>query len=74
VVDMRPEAVTARLREMSRLLAERGFVAKGVDMSSPAVTARLKTLGALSDMCRRLGPVGSRLRDLPGAPVRTGRE
>ena len=61
MVDMRSEAVTARLRELSRLLAQRGFVVKGVDMSRPAVTARLRTLGALSDMCRRLKPVGKHL-------------
>lgn len=54
MVDMRTPAVTARLREMARLLAERGFVDKGVDMSRAAVTARLKTLSALSTMCLRL--------------------
>jgi hypothetical protein len=37
-----------------------------VDMSAPAVTARLtarlRTLGALSDMCRRLVEIGEPLR------------
>jgi hypothetical protein len=61
---MRPAQVSARLRQMARLLADRGFVNKGVDMSASAVTARLRVLGALSDMCRRLKAVGSRL----GAP------
>lgn len=65
MVDLAPEAVTFRLRELSRLLDARGFVAKGVDMSSAAVTARLRTLAALSDMCRVLGKVGERLRDGP---------
>jgi hypothetical protein len=51
---MRAPAVTSRLREMARLLAERGFVDKGVDMSRVAVTDRLKTLSALSAMCLRL--------------------
>lgn len=65
MVDWQPAAVTARLRELSRLLAARGFVVKGVDMSPPAVTARLKILGGLSDMCLRLAKVGERLRDGP---------
>jgi len=55
------DAVTERLREIARLLARRGFVTKGIDMSPEGVTARLKTLGALSDMCRRLGVVGRQL-------------
>lgn len=67
MADMSASAVTARLREVSRLLAERGFVSKGVDMSREAVTARLRTLGALSDMCRRLVEVGPRLGPLSGA-------
>jgi predicted deacylase len=54
VVDMRPKAVTARLRQVARMLAERGFVDKGVDMSRTAVTDRLKTMSALSTMCLRL--------------------
>jgi hypothetical protein len=52
---MRPEAVTARLREVGRLLRQRGLRRKGADMSAAAVTTRLKTLGSLSDACRRLG-------------------
>ena len=55
-------AVSGRLREVGRLLAQRGFVPKGVAMASASVTARLKILGALSDMCRRLTCVGERLR------------
>lgn len=58
---MSDEGVTARLREVDRLLRARGFVRKGVDMGSAAVTGRLKVQGALSDMCRRLGAVGPRL-------------
>jgi hypothetical protein len=53
--DMRPEAVTARLREIGRLLNEQGPRPKGVDMSVAAVTARLRSLGTLADACRRLG-------------------
>lgn len=54
MVDMRAQAITWRLREAARLLAERGFVDKGVDMSRTAVTDRLKTMAALSTMCLRL--------------------
>jgi hypothetical protein len=61
-VDMRAEAVTSRLREMARRLEARGFVAKGVDMSGSAVSARLRAMASLSDMCRRLAPLGARLR------------
>jgi len=64
VVEMDAQAVTARLREVARLLAARGFVKKGIDMSPAAVTARLRTLGALCDMCRRLTALGPRLRPL----------
>ncbi len=54
MLDMRAQAITSRLREAARLLAERGFVEKGVDMSRAAVTDRLKTMSALSSMCLRL--------------------
>jgi hypothetical protein len=67
---MSPGAVTARLREMARLLEERGAVSKGVDMSAAAISGRLRLMGALSDMCRRLGAAGAGLRplgpDVPG--------
>lgn len=53
--------VTERLRQMARLLKERGFVRKGVDMSSSAVTIRLQTLSALTDACQRLARLGPRL-------------
>ncbi len=63
MVDMSPTAVTARLREVARLLAERGQVQKGVDMSPAAITGRLKVMGALSSMCLRLGKacIGARI-------------
>ena len=61
MVDMSREAVSARLREMARLFAQRGFVSKSVDMSSAAVSARLRTMASLSELCRRLAPVGQRL-------------
>jgi hypothetical protein len=52
---MSRDAVSARLRAMARLLEERGFENKGVDMSRGAVTSRLRTMAALSSMCLRLG-------------------
>jgi hypothetical protein len=55
VVDMSREAISARLRDMARLLDERGFASKGVDMSRSAVTLRLQSMAALSTMCLRLG-------------------
>jgi hypothetical protein len=55
VVDLSPAAITARLREMGALLARRGRLDKGPDMTGPAITARLRMLGTLSDACRRLG-------------------
>jgi hypothetical protein len=36
---MHRDAITARFREMARLSAQRGLVAKGVDMSATAVNA-----------------------------------
>jgi len=66
VVDLGPEAVTERLRELSRLLDARGFVNKQVDMSPAALTSRLRTMASLSDMCRRLVEVGERLRRSSG--------
>ena len=61
VVDMSREAISARLHEMARLSAERGPVSKDVDMSSAAISARLRTMASLSDLCRRLAPIGRRL-------------
>jgi hypothetical protein len=67
-VDMTAAAVTDRLRGMSRQLEARGFIVKGPDMSPTAITQRLRALGSLSDMCRRLAAVGPRLRK----PGKTG--
>ena len=55
MVDMGREAISARLRAVARLLEERGFASKGVDMSRAAVTLRLQSMAALSTMCLRLG-------------------
>jgi len=46
---------------MARLSARRGLVSKDVDMSSAAISARLRTMASLSDLCRRLAPIGRRL-------------
>ena len=61
-VDMSAAGVTQRLQRMAELLRARGFVAKGVDMSARAVSERLRIAGALSDLCRRLAPLGQQLR------------
>ena len=58
-------SVTQRLRRVGELQRARGYVAKRVDMSAPAVTGRLRALAGLSDMCRRL----TRLSP-PGPPAR----
>ncbi len=55
MVDMSPQAVSSRLRVTARLLQERGFASKGVDMSRAAVTLRLRDMASLSAMCLRLG-------------------
>ena len=62
MVDYSAEAVTARLLEVARALARRGFAIKGTDMSSAAIQSRLKILAALSDMSWRLVQVGQGLR------------
>lgn len=59
-VDMSPEAVTERLREMSRhsdLRPENRLAAK-VDMSPQAVTRRLKKQAQLREMCLALQRIG----------------
>jgi hypothetical protein len=55
-------AVTRRLRLVATLLRERGMTAKGVDMSPTAITSRLRTMSALSELCRRLVLTGEALR------------
>jgi DNA-binding Lrp family transcriptional regulator len=52
-VDMSPEAVTERLREMSRLsdLRTTGRLATKVDMSPGAVTRRLRRQSELRRTC-----------------------
>jgi len=65
---MHREAVTARVREVARLLEQRGFVSKGVDMSRTAVTRRLASMASLSSMCLRL--TRATLAGRGGAPAR----
>ena len=72
MVDMSSEAVAGRLREVGRLLTQRGFVAKGVDMSATAVTARLRVLGALSDMCGKLSKLGEHFRSAMRSSAKGG--
>lgn len=52
---MSPAAIRQRLETMANLQRQRGFVAKGVDMSPLAITQRLKMQSALTDLCLRLG-------------------
>lgn len=55
MVRMTPEAVTARLREMSaRSATEVSPMPRGVDMSPAAVTARLREMAEVSELCWRL--------------------
>ena len=69
MVDMSARAVTERLLEVSRQQGARERPPKAVDMARAAVTARLSTLGALSDMCRRLGTIDlSRARTVKAPP------
>ena len=63
MVAMSREAISARLRDMARLLDERGFASKGVDISRTAVTLRLQSMAALSTMCLRLGKATISSRD-----------
>ena len=70
MADMSAAAVSARLRYAAQLLAERGFVPKGVDMSPGAVTNRLRSQAALSTMCQKLAALGSVLRVPPERPPR----
>jgi hypothetical protein len=52
---MTPEAVAARLREMSELSArEESPMPRGVDMSPAAVASRLREMSDLTELCRRL--------------------
>jgi hypothetical protein len=59
MVDMSPEAVEARLREVSRIAGSwrpEARLETKVDMRGPAVTARLKETSDLLDVCRALSP------------------
>lgn len=60
MVDMSPEAITARLREMATLSREPPPA--GVDMSSEAITARLQELAELSAFCLQLAEIGKSAR------------
>lgn len=53
---MRPEHVYERLRRMSELSAtEPSPMPRGVDMSPRAVTARLREMAELAELCHKLG-------------------
>lgn len=61
---MSSEAVTERLREVSRLSRE--APPRGVDMSSEAVTARLREMASLSALCLQLQAIGEQSAALSG--------
>jgi hypothetical protein len=63
---MGADAVGARLRQWSLLSQTLGPRPPQIDMSEDAIAARLRVLGSLSDMCRRLGVVGRALQPPPG--------
>jgi hypothetical protein len=52
-VDMSPEAIEARLREVSRLRDARRLLE--VDMSPEAIERRLRKVSELRDLCKKLG-------------------
>jgi len=66
-VDMSPAAITARLKEVSRLADLRPEMRLHckVDMSPAGVTRRLRQVSQLRDLCLELGRLGaaSRRRD-----------
>ena len=55
-LDMSPQAITARLREVSALsdLAPERRLEGKIDMSPPAITARLRECAALLELCEKL--------------------
>lgn len=56
------EQVTARLRELARLSAEQPPRPR-IDMSAAAISARLRELSQLCDLCARLGELGRASRE-----------
>jgi hypothetical protein len=73
--DLGVQAVTERLQRMSALSAERGFIVKGPAMDAESVTARLRLMSSLADMCFRLAEVGrasGALRSEAGGVKRAG--
>jgi hypothetical protein len=55
MVSMKPEDVRARLLQMSELSARgESPMPRGVDMSPRAVTARLRDMAEVSELCRVL--------------------
>ena len=63
-MNMTPDRVFERLRVMSELSAsQESPMPRGVDMSPRAVTARLRDMADLSELCRTLGT--ARIEDAP---------
>lgn len=55
MVSMKAEAVTARLRALAT--NKSGHMPAWVPLDRVSVTRRLRSLGELSDLCRRLGAI-----------------
>jgi hypothetical protein len=65
MIDMTPEAVSARLRAACQPVPRTGT---RVPMDSASVTARLKSVSELRDLCLRLA--GGRIADDPHSAPR----
>jgi len=60
-IDMSREAITSRLRELSRVSRLDEPFRPRVELSREAVTARIRELSELSRLCASLGRAGARL-------------
>lgn len=61
-VDMSEEAVSARIRALSRLSTLDDPWRPSVDMSEEAVTARIRELSEMSRLCAELAQAGEKLK------------
>jgi len=60
MIDMSPEAITARIREVGRLsdFSPEERLSSKLDMSPHGVTSRLREAAQLLVLCERLGALG----------------
>jgi hypothetical protein len=64
-VDMSPEAIAGRIRELSRLSRLDDPFRPRVDMSAEAIAARIHELSELSRLCGSLAQAGADAELLP---------